>query len=563
MPASIPEPRTTQNRLPFLESRSRPLALAIAITFLLNLHPVVGLAEDPPPSLSFLDVTASAGLREPLAGLMGHGAAWGDVDADGRLDLFVGGFCDRPDAEYQPAPGPVPSRLLLQTPDGRFESTGQTAVEFFGRTSGAVFLDLDNDADLDLYVANNARSRSTRTEGLQRSAQLLQSRLFRNDRGLFSDITDSSRACPSALHSARNIGVLDFDNDGLLDLLVLEDRFVGPGQTPRSVLLRNRGDLTFEDANRSAHLPDNLHGLGLAIGDLNADHRPDFFVGHSNRLFLSTGGSSYREAVELSDVFDHHPTDAEDWPCGASFADLDLDGDLDLVVSTHHAPARNHVYLNDGLEAGIPRFRDVTTAVGLGDEVPVKCPHVEVQDFDNDGWPDIFFSAGWRQPDGSTMPLIFRNEGLRDGLPRFRPPRPIQPPMVYYPAAPSADFDRDGRLDLFLTNWFSDDHSHLLRNTSPIRHWLDVRVIGRSINRMGIGTRIEIFREGHLDQKAHLLGLREIATGYGYASGQPAVAHFGLGDHTQVDLRATLPDGQTLQRRSVQADQVLVLKAEP
>ncbi|HEU5117177.1 MAG TPA: VCBS repeat-containing protein, partial [Isosphaeraceae bacterium] len=260
MPASRSEPRTILGRLSLFECHFHPSALPIAIALLLSLHPIVGLAEDPPPSISFVDVTGSAGLLEPLAGLMGHGAAWGDVDADGRLDLFVGGFCDRPDAEYQPAPGPVPSRLLIQTAEGRFKTARQSPLELFGRTSGAVFLDLDNDADLDLYVANNARSRSVRTDGLQRSAQLLQSRLFRNDRGQFSDITASSRACPSDLHSARNIGVLDFDNDGLLDLFVLEDRFVGAGHTPRSVLLRHGSDLTFDAANRAAHLPDDLYG---------------------------------------------------------------------------------------------------------------------------------------------------------------------------------------------------------------------------------------------------------------------------------------------------------------
>ena len=62
--------------------------------------------------IRFRDVTKSAGLFEPLAGIMGHGAAWGDFDNDGRLDLFVGGFCDRPDAEYLPHKGPVPSRLF-------------------------------------------------------------------------------------------------------------------------------------------------------------------------------------------------------------------------------------------------------------------------------------------------------------------------------------------------------------------------------------------------------------------------------------------------------------------
>ena len=98
----------------------------------------------------------------------------------------------------------------------------------------------------------------------------------------------------------------------------------------------------------------------------------------------------------------------------------------------------------------------------LADVVPVRCPHVEIQDFDNDGWPDIYVSAAWLD-DGKVTPLIYHHDGVRDGVPRFSPPRPIAMPMVYYPAGPSGDFDGDGRLDLFLINWFAGNHSRLLR----------------------------------------------------------------------------------------------------
>jgi hypothetical protein len=514
--------------------------------------------------IQFTDVTHDAGLTEPFQGLLGHGAAWGDFDRDGRVDLYVGGFSDRPDSDYKPATGPVGNRLLRNMGGGRFERASLPAVEIHGRTSGAVFADLDNDGDLDLYVANNAKMRlrpkaaDAARESVQASAKYLSSRLFRNDGGKLVDISADSGACPVDLHTARNVGVFDYNGDGLLDLLVIEDRFT---RRPRSVLLKNLGGMKFADANAEAGLPDNLFGLGLAVADVNGDRRPDFFVGHSNRFFISHSDGKYREPQPLQKMFAWQPLDGEDWPCGAAFGDLNRDGRLDLVLAIHGVRARNRVYINEGMFENVPRFRDATREVGLPSEVPTKCPHVEIQDFDNDGWPDVYFSAGWRDENGGITPLVFRNQGpAANGLPRFVPPREISGEMVYFPAGPTADFDRDGRIDLFLVNWFQRNHSRLLRNETGGRNqWLTVQVVGRRANRMGIGAKIRIYRAGKLGRKEALLGCQEINTGFGYASGQEAIAHFGLGKETIVDVEATLPDGTILAKPSIKGNQRLVL----
>src|SRR5262245_31089974 len=169
------------------------------------------------------DVTKDAGLYDDLAGIMGHGGAWGDFDGDGLIDLFVGGFCDRPNVEYKPADGPVPSRLFRNLGNGKFELVKDTPVSFFGRTSGAVFADLDNNGTLELYAANNTKGKAAKKEEPQRSAQMRFVNLFRNDKGKFLDISESSGACPKTMRTARNIGVFDYDGDGLLDLFIVED----------------------------------------------------------------------------------------------------------------------------------------------------------------------------------------------------------------------------------------------------------------------------------------------------------------------------------------------------
>ena len=506
----------------------------------------------------FQDVTESAGVRQPLAGMMGHGGAWGDVDSDGDVDLYVGGFADRPDEEYLPAPGPLKNCLFLNDGNGVFTLAKMPGVQFYGRTSGAVFADLNNDGLPELYVANNCKGRTKRDSGPQHDAQLRYSNLFRNDGGMLVDISSESGACPNSLGTARNIGVFDYDQDGLLDLFVVEDRFT---KNPRSVLFHNDGDLRFSDASTQVGLPDDVFGLGLAVADLNDDTRPDFFVGHSNRLFFSTRDGKYVESAAVNDVFRWDPVDGEDWPCGAHFADLNRDGRLDLVLSIHHHEPRNRVYLNEGIEDGFPVFRDVTAAVGLPAKLSNKSPHVELQDFDNDGWVDIYLSTAWLGNDGTITPLVYRNLGLHNGLPRFAAPATPSGEVVYFPAGPSADFDRDGRVDLCLINWFSGNHTRLLRNAStPERGWLQVAVRGRSFNRQGIGSQIRVYPAGQLTDEPSLLGFQELTIGYGYASGQEAVCHFGLAQHDTVDLAVRFPNGKRITRTNVAANQRIVLE---
>jgi hypothetical protein len=536
-----------------------PTAARLALLLLASIAgaSLVAITEE----IRFADVTAESGLREPLDGMMAHAAAWGDVDGDGDIDLYVGGFNDRPDEAYRPARGPVPNRLFRNLSNGRFEVVAGSDVELHGRTSHAVFVDLDNDGMLDLYVASNTWASSRLPPGVQRDAQLRRSALFRNNQGTFIDASAGSGDCLTAPGRARTIGVFDYDADGLLDLMVLEDRF---GSSPRSRLCRNLGDFRFADVTRDAGLPGDLFGLGLATADLNEDGRPDIFVSHSNRLFLSGRGGGYVEPSGPRATLAWQPMDDEDWPAGAVFSDLNRDGHLDLIVGIHHERARNRVYLNNGLRDGVPRFRDVSAEVGLPARLTTKSPHVEVQDFDNDGWPDLYFSSAWIDAAGGLVPLVYRSLGVQGDLPRFEPVPELaeETPLVYFPAGPSGDYDNDGRVDLMLANWFSGNHSRLLRNMSRSNRWLEVGVLGTTMNRMGIGAKVRVYSAGQLGRLEGLLGFQEIGTGYGYSSGQAAIAHFGLGDRAEVDVAVEFPDGASDILRHARAGQRLIV-AEP
>ncbi|HJZ13260.1 MAG TPA: CRTAC1 family protein, partial [Acidobacteriota bacterium] len=294
--------------------------------------------------------------------------------------------------------------------------------------------------------------------------------------------------------------------------------------------------LRFKVANTEAGLPDDIYGLGLAIADLNDDGRADVFITHSNRLFLSQG-SRFREVSTLNNVFAWQPLDGEDWPSGAAFGDLNRDGKLDLVIGVHHDPARNRIFMNQGIRDGIPRFIDITSKAGLPPRFPQKCPHVEIQDFDNDGWPDIYFSAAWKNGK-EIVPVIYRNRGVQpDGLPRFDLARNGQGKIVYFPAGPTADFDRDGRLDLFLGNWFRGESCRLLKNRTSTGNWIQVKA--------PIGSRVKLISQNRL------IGYQQVQTGFGYSSGQLPVNHFGVGDLRSVEIEVRLPDGRTERKHAV------------
>jgi hypothetical protein len=540
---------------------------AILTAWVASSAPPAAAQSDPP--IQFTDATAAVGLADAVRGALNHAVAWGDFDGDGRLDLFLGNFADRANQPRDGANG-----LFRQIDGGKFERWPAPAVERRGRCSGAVFVDLDNDGDLDLYVTSNTLPRPGPREP-QATAQAEPSRLFRNDgAGKFSDVSEESGACPRDLYRSRDIGVLDYDNDGLLDLFVTQDLLlVREKREAHSRLFRNRGGLRFEDVSDPVGLPRDLPALGMVVADLNDDRRPDFFVAGSNRMFLSQPGNKYREAESLRKVFEHLPLDrGEDMISGAALGDMDLDGDLDLITGPHYYPeARVHVYLNGGLRDGIPQFREVTKELGLS-PLPQKAPHMEIADFDNDGLPDLYWSTYFAQGT-RRWPFICRGVGIEGGLARFAVSstagvrrdfiRPnVAPPervgMVYYVNGPAVDYDRDGDLDLFAGIW-PEEGSRFFRNDTQGGHWLAVRVAGQRMNRMGVGAQVRLYETRGSERR--LLGLQEITVNVGYSSGRAAIAHFGLGERTECDVAVRFPTrAESLTLRRVKADQWLTVR---
>lgn len=457
--------------------------------------------------------TDETGLIEPLTGMHGHATAAGDVDGDGWTDLFVGGFADRdPDAyRLRGADGPSPDRLLRGGPDGFV--VDESFVGELARTSGATFGDLDADGDLDLVVVRNPR-RDGEISGRPTA-------IYENEGGswrLATTIPVTGRG--------RAVAIVDFDRDGFADLAIAGDRF-GDGPTR---LYRNDGAFGFSDASTEWGLPDDMFALALAAVDLDGDGWLDLVVSGDERVLLG-GPDGFTISVQDSLRWDLDGD--EDDPAGIAVGDLDGDGRPDLLIGQHFnstVDAGNEVPVRLFLNRtdGELRLDDVTDASGIPG-LWTKSPHVAVVDVDNDARMDIVTSAAT----DAGVPFVLRNTGTEDSIPRFEP---IGEPgdTQYWVTGAVDDFDRDGRVDVFLVEWEPALESPLFRSTAAAGDW--VRIDLAALGPAAVGARVSASHPG--DDSTISAAWIESSTGY--AAGAPPIAHLGLGDVGVDEVRVTV-----------------------
>jgi hypothetical protein len=281
------------------------------------------------------------------------------------------------------------------------------------------------------------------------------------------------------------VALLDYDNDGYLDIYFVNSLTVdlvrSKGKT-RSALYRNRGDGTFADVTEKAGVGDIGWGMGAAVADYDNDGFQDIYVTcvGPNHLLKNNGDGTFRDVTARAGVGDPR------WSAGASFVDYDNDGHLDLFVSNYVSFDFNNLpeFGKDktcqfkGLAVqcgprGLPgdgdslyrnngdgTFADVTKKAGVSDPNGYYGMGVIASDFDEDGLADIFVA------NDSTPNFLYRNLG--DGT--FKDIAFVSGTALNENGAAQgcmgvtvADYNHDGRLDLFITN-FDDDYNVLYRN---------------------------------------------------------------------------------------------------
>ena len=497
----------------------------------------------------FEDATDAAGVRFVhvygrerrfwFPEIMGSGLGFGDLDGDGWLDLYLvqGG-------DLEDGPGASAANALLRNrADGTFEDvTEGSGAADRGYGMGCAFGDVDGDGRLDVFVSNVGPNVLLRNEG----------ELSFEDVTAAAGVGDPRWGTSSAF--------LDYDTDGDLDLFVVnylgwsKDREIpcsssyGPqdycnpnnyGAPAADVLYRNDGKGSFTNVSSAAGISRAFgNGLGVATGDFDGNGRPDVYVANdlmANQLWLGQPDGTFRDDALLAGCALDQNGEVEAG-MGVLAMDVENDGDLDLFM-THLRAETNTFYLNEG-----QTFADQTASMGLSTpSYSFTGFGVGAADFDHDGRLDLYVTNGR---------VTFGRPLFRDDAPFAEPDQLFRglASHGFEEVSPRAglagehynngrglalgDYDNDGDVDVAISN--NGGEAKLLRNVRASGSgWIGVRVV-TSEGRDALGALVGIGGEGEGRQ------WRQVQAAYSYCSSNDPRVHFGLGARTgtvEVEVR--------------------------
>ena len=521
------------------------------------------------PSAPVFDVILPRGLdftlqnsptsQKYLIETMPGGVALLDYNNDGLLDIFFvnGGRItspmptpenfDRHDPRYW-------NRLYRQNKDGSFtDVTEQAGLANAGDGNygmGVAVGDYDNDGYPDIYVTSYGKNV-----------------LYHNNGdGTFTDVT--AKAGVAAGGWSVSAGFFDYDNDGKLDLFVTRymdwdtkhskdcggnyHTYCPPEEFPATtnVLYHNNGDGTFTDVSqRSGIAAKKGRALGVAFADYDGDGFTDIFVandGMQQYLFHNNGNGTFSEVgLEAGAALSQEGRRLSGM--GVAFQDYDNDGRPDVIVT--ELPREIYsVYHNDG--AGSFSYRSLETGLGSLSSGSSGWG-VGLEDFDNDGWKDLFVAQGHvldnvEQIDPSLhyleAPLLAMNHNGRFERADSGSTAPAAARGAAY-----GDLNNDGWQDVVVTTL--GGHPQVFLNRGGKQHWLVLSLRGTRSNRDGFGARVQVN------------GQTRFATSAGsYLSASDKRLHFGLGAAEKASVEINWPSGIHQILNDVHADQFLEVR---
>lgn len=500
-----------------------------------------------PWNASFTDIAPEAGLRfsftsgDPIQKKLvieanGSGVAWIDYDSDGRLDLFlVNGSRLTP---FPPGAEPT-NKLYRNLGGGKFaDVTERAGLRKSGWGNGVCAADIDNDGHQDLYVTYYGPNALYRNGG----------------QGKFEDISIRSGTAGNGRDWSTGCTFIDFDRDGFADLLVTAYLDFRPEATPKPgaaawclwkgapvycgprglpfgkvTLYRNLGNGTFEDVSEKSgiRLPRNYYAFTAVAADLNEDGWTDLYVACDSTpsLFFRNNRDGTFTDLATEAGLAYNDNGAEQAGMGLAVGDFDNDGRLD-ITKTNFTGDYPNLYRNQG--GGI--FSDIAVKAGLGVNPIYVLWGTGLEDFDNDGFRDLFQVTGHVYPEVQSIDpretyksprLVYRNLG--NG--RFEDVSSLAGPGIAEArssrGAAFGDFDNDGDLDVLVMNMH--EAPSLLRNELPKEsNWVKFLLRGTKSNRAAIGATVRVEIGGRLSAAA-------VLSQASFLSVNDPRLHFGLG----------------------------------
>jgi enediyne biosynthesis protein E4 len=500
---------------------------------------------------------------------MTGGVALFDAHNDGLLDIFFTNGAAIPSLEKSSAA--YSNRLFRNHGDGTFtDVTERAGVQGVGYSMGVAAGDYDNDGFVDLFVAGFNRN------------QLLHN----NGDGTFTDVTEKAGVGGMTPKAGKawsvTAGWFDYNNDGLLDLLVINylnydlatAAHCATGGNPdycspvqflgtANILYRNNGDGTFTDVSRESRIAEFVgKGMGVSFADYDGDGFVDVFISNDtfqNYLLHNNGDGTFSEVgVEAGVAYNGFGNAVAGM--GTDFRDIDNDGRPDIFQTSMFGEG---FPLFRNLGGG--QFQDVSSGAGLtAGTSRLTAWGTGVYDFDNDGWKDLFTANAdildnamvvAHRPYGLPN-AVFRNLGSVGGTLRFADVSATAGAgflaVAAHRGAAFGDLNNDGRIDAVVTV-LNGAPQILMNRTAGGEHWILLKLVGVQSNRDGLGTKVKV-------TTARGTQWNHATTAVGYNSSSDKRVHFGLGDAAVIEeIELRWPSGIRQVLRDVKADQVLTV----
>ena len=447
-----------------------------------------------------------------------------DRDGWPDLYLAQGASFGKADRDQFAAQGASSDRLIRNLGQGQFDDVSEVAcLTDLDYSMGITIGDFDNDGFQDIYITSFGTNRLLRNNGDGTLGEIaaglgLDDSSFGSSctwTDLDTDGTLDLFVCNYLMLDVNNYKLCKSPYKGMQYGTVCQPRYL---PATRDIVFHNEGDGWFSNGTRSFGLLQSpaAQGLGVVAADLDADGDIDVYVANDsvpNDLWINQGGGRFVNEGLLSGTALNRKGRREAG-MGVALGDVDADGRPDLFVTNYYGET-NTLYRNEG--DGL--FLDVTDEFGLAGPSRLKLGFgTSLSDFDNDGWLDLFVANGHvhdrqeildRDEPFAQRPQLFRNQSGQ----RFNDVSHSSGPYflrdVVGRSSAVADYDRDGRLDLAIGHLNSE--LVLLRNVSPQGEMksLSIELVGIRCNRDAIGAVVEVRSE-----KRRLTRFRTAATGY-------------------------------------------------